>query len=137
MKSNIKKTNDIFLILAMNNTIFPGDDLDVRQGLYCWIANCNTSGKPIGFCTLTDIGHKIGFLSRAGVIRDYRGHNLQRRFIRIRERFAKKLGLEKVITYVHNKNYSSLANLIKCGYIIYEPEYDYAGKEFIYLMKVL
>lgn len=132
---SIRKTYDFFSIVALNQEIFPGDLLDVSTNVHGWIVRCGDDRKPIGFCTCTDIGHRILFLSRAGLLPNYFGYGLHKRLINIRLRYAKVNGFKTVITYVKKDNYASFANLIKCGFLIYTPEYDYAGKDFIYLIK--
>ena len=137
MKISVRKTKDLYSILALNEILFPEDELNVGDNIFGWIAYGGENREQVGFCTCTDLGHNLLFLSRAGLIRSYRGRNIQKRFIRVRENFGRKNGFKKVITYVHKFNYSSLANLIKSGYFIYTPEWNYAGDGFIYLIKDL
>lgn len=131
MNIKIKRIHDLAEIVNLNQFIFPQDLLDVSANVYGWISY--DSGKPNGFCTCTDIGYGILFLSRAGLLPDYRGGGIHKRFITVRKRFGVTHGYNTMITYVRRDNYSSLANLIKYGFEMYEPEYDYAGKDFIYL----
>ncbi len=130
----IRQTKDFHTISKLNDQIFQGELLDVSRNIYGWLAHIRDDIQPIGFCTATDLGERILFLSRCGVRKNYRGLHLQRRFIQTRLRFAKKKGFKKVITYVQKKNYPSLCNLIKCGFLLYEPEYQYAGDDFLYLI---
>lgn len=134
---SVRKTDDLFSILFLNNLILPGDELDVSGRVHGWIATDCENGKQVGFCTSSYCGSGIMFLSRSGLVSTHRGRNLQRRFITVRERHAIKLGCNSIITYVHKTNYRSLSNLIKCNYLIYTPEYDYAGAEFVYLIKYI
>jgi hypothetical protein len=132
---NIRITQDIASILFLNDTIFPGEDLDVSSNTYHWIARDGDCGSRVGFCSCTDLGQGILFLSRSGLLREYRGNNTQRRFIRVRESFARKNNFKVIITYTHRHNFSSMNNLIKHGYQHYMPEIDYAGDDFIYFIK--
>ena len=122
-------------VLILNSLIFPEDDLDVGPNSVHWTARDLCNKEPVGFCSVSDFGHGILFLSRAGLLREYRGRGIQRKFIRVRESFAKRNGYEVIITYTYKDNYQSMASLIKNGYKVYEPEYDYAGPDFIYFMK--
>lgn len=133
----VRRTNDLDLIEDMNSIIFPGEDLETGNNTYHWIARDKQSGKPVGFCSCSYIGHGILFLSRAGLLRKYRGRGLQKKFISLRESFAKKKEpkITSIITYVKKDNYTSLASLIKRGYRIYTPEWHYAGHEFFYVKK--
>lgn len=130
----IRQSQDFDTISKLNDQLFQGELLDVSRNIYGWLAYANDDLQPVGFCTATDLGHGILFLSRCGVRRSYRGLRLQRKFIQTRLRFARKKGYKKVITYVQKKNYPSLCNLIKCGFLLYEPEYCYAGDDFLYLI---
>jgi len=132
----IRKTQDFFTILSLNEQIFSeSESIDVSNNIFGWIARDGANKKSIGFCTATNIGSGILYLSRSGLLSGYRGRGLQRRFVRIRERFARQNKFQTVITYVHPENHSSFVTLIKMGYEIYDPEYDYVGDEFIYLRK--
>lgn len=137
MKLVIQKTSDFLTILQLNEEIFPGEDLEVSKRVSAWIARDRNTGKLVGFCTSTDYGGGIFFLSRAGVLPEYQGNGIQRRLITVRELHARRSGVKKLITYVARHNYKSLANLIKSGFLIYDPEYAYVGEKFIYLIKYL
>lgn len=133
----IRKTNKLEDVLILNALIFPEDDLDVGTKSYHWIARDKCAGEPIGFCSVSDFGEGILFLSRSGLLRKYRGRGIQRRFIKLRERFASRNDFEKIITYTLKDNYSSMASLIKSGYKVYNPEYNYVGDNVIYFIKEL
>jgi RimJ/RimL family protein N-acetyltransferase len=104
-----------------------------------WVALDGT--KPIGFCSLTPWkDHGSLFLSLAGVISGYRGHGLQRRMIRQRER--KALGgrfpwVERIVSYTSPDNVWSANNLIHCGYRLYAPAYEWGVENAIYFRKVI
>jgi len=133
----IRATKDLPLVISLNAVILPEDDLNVGHETYHWIATDKRSGEPVGFCSVSDIGHGILFLSRAGLLRSHRGRNIQRRFIKVRESFAKRNGFESIITYTLKDNYQSMSSLIKSGYKLYTPEYNYAGDDFYYFIKEL
>lgn len=78
------------------------------------------------------------FLLRAGVNRKHRGTGLHRRLLRVREAYGKAARIETAVTYVMADNWVSLANLLKARYVIYEPEYAWAGRDGVYyLQKIL
>lgn len=77
------------------------------------------------------------FLSRAGVLAEARGEGLQRKMIRLRLRWARQQGANRAITYTHPANIVSSNNLIKCGFLLYNPEWPWAGEEFLYWYKEL
>ena len=132
----IRRTDDIEEVLRLNSLLFRKDEeLNVSGNTYHWLCRDKQTGKSVGFCSCTDAGYRNLFLSRAGLLRNYRGFNLQKTFILIRESFARRRGFERVITYTTYDNYQSIANLIKSGYKLYEPEWKYVGPEFLYYIK--
>lgn len=79
---------------------------------------------------------KTFYLWRAGVISIHRGKGLQKRMIRVREALARKLGGEYMISDT-NLNPESANNLIKCGYLTYNPSSPYGFETAIYWRKKL
>lgn len=137
MKSDfkIRQSTNIGLIKSLHRDCFPDDDFDDHKENVCWIA---WKGKePIGFTVLTKLSHGIIFLSRSGVLPKYRGNKLQKRFIRVRERYARKHGYKNIITYTKIFNINSSRSIQKCGYELYVPEYEYADKDCLYWIKQL
>lgn len=115
---------------------------DLPRG-YWWLVYHPQPGymedhHPIGFCGLT---HALategsGYLKRAGVLKAYRGHGLQRKLITVREKKARKLGLTTMLTDTTD-NPPSANSLIAAGYKIFEPAYRWAFKHSIYWRKTL
>lgn len=73
---------------------------------------------------------------RAGVAPAYQGQGLQKRLIRIRERFARKQGMNWLITSTY-ANMRSANNLISCGFRIFEPTLEWGAEGTIYWSKQL
>ena len=69
---------------------------------------------------------------RAWVQKSWRGRGLQMKLIKARLKAAKGF---KVITYTTVDNIPSANNLIKCGFTLYTPEYQYAGPNMLYFRK--
>lgn len=104
------------------------------EGSYWWIAYCD--GLPIGFTGLkpfTAVGR--AFLYRSGVLTAFQGNGLQKRFIRIRERLAKKIGLMRMVTYTSEDNLPSANSLISCGYKLYKPKTPWGIAHALYFAK--
>jgi GNAT superfamily N-acetyltransferase len=102
---------------------------------YWWLAY---SGKEaIGFAGITPstIGPGVGYLKRAGVLPEHRGHGLQRRLLKARERKARELGWHSIITDT-TSNVPSSNNLMDAGYRLFDPE-PWAWKESLYWRKDL
>lgn len=135
MNFKIRKSDNVGLVRSLHRDCFPGDDFYDHDGNQYWIAW--NDKEPIGFTMLTIMDENIGFLSRSGVLPNYRGNGLQRRFIRVREMFARKNDLKNIITYTKIHNISSSRSIQKCGYDLYIPEYEYADKDCLYWIKVI
>lgn len=95
--------------------------------------------SPIAFAGLvvSSYGSGFGYLKRAGVLTCFRGEGLQRRLISLRERRARKLGMQWSITNTSNTNSASSNNLIRSGYHIWVPENPWDFATSIYWRKKL
>ena len=104
---------------------------------YWWVAYDVEDGKPVGFCGLID-GRwpRTGYLNRAGVIVAARGHGLQRRFIRVREAFARKQGWWRLRTDVCDTP-QSVNNLTATGYRNIMPLEPWALPRSTYWEKII
>ena len=101
-----------------------------------WIAFQN--GSPVAFAALTHYeDDDTAFLSLAGVLPCARGKGLQKRFIKKREKLAAELDCRRIITYTSYDNIVSANNLIKSGYLLYEPKWDWGVTDAYYFRKVL
>jgi GNAT superfamily N-acetyltransferase len=103
---------------------------------YWWLAyGHNELG---GFCGLTPTypDPLMGYLKRVGVLRGHRGHGLQRRFVRVREAKARRLGFHSIVTDTTD-NPPSANNLIECGYRIFMPDEPWGFPQTIYWRKPL
>lgn len=112
--------------------------VDPERG-HWWLAFATDASRDIaGFCGLTSTygDPTLGYLKRAGVTLPHRGQGLQRRFVRVREAKARKLGMRSIITDTSD-NPSSANNLIACGYRIYRPEEPWGFNHTIYWTKDL
>jgi GNAT superfamily N-acetyltransferase len=101
-----------------------------------WLAM--DGGVVAGFCGLRIYREaKCAFLCLSGVSPGYRGLGLQRRMIRVRERLARKCRCERIITYTSPDNYWSANNLIRCGYTLYNPRWEWGVAHAYYFRKFL
>lgn len=102
-----------------------------------WLVYTKDTKEEIGFCGLGRgrTAH-TGYLCRSGVLPKHRGHGLQRRMIQVRERFARKAGFTKIVTDTLD-NIQSSNNLIKSGYLMYNPEIPWSFESSSYWQKDL
>lgn len=79
------------------------------------------------------------YLGPCVVFEKFRGMGLQRRFIRRRERLARLEKFSSVLSVTHHKNYASVNNFIRCGYLVCPPWTDAHNdsNKFIYWRKTL
>jgi GNAT superfamily N-acetyltransferase len=124
-------------VRALNTLIFPGvPEEGPEVGNDQWLAY-DEEGDAVGFaCMRPTLDHPhLAFLSRAGVLSSHRGHGLQTRFIRARERYARREEYESVWSYVEPSNIWSANNLIAEGYYLFTPWWAMDG--FLYFLKRL
>lgn len=118
------------IIRALDRAIFPNDSpVDVGRSEW-WVAW--DRGEPVAFAGAYTLMHErnIVMLSRCGVLPSHRGRGLQIRLIRARLRWAR--GCTTVITYTDPTNVVSSNNLIRSGFLLYQPQWAYVGQEFLY-----
>ncbi len=120
----------------LHSDCFTVDEVLEPDTGYWWIVWWKS--YPVGFCAMRESYNwqKTFYLWRAGVISIHRRKGLQRRMIRVREALARKLGGEYMISDT-NLNPSSANNLIKCGYLTYNPMNPYGFETAIYWRKKL
>lgn len=97
-----------------------------------WI-HLTDDGKLIGFCGIRPSAQwqNTGYLLRAGVYPEFRGKGIQKQYIKLRIRYAKKQGWEWLITDAR-QNPASVNNLIACGFRMYSPSNPWSFKDATY-----
>jgi len=134
MKYSFKQTKDFEHLLVLDKKAFPADTRqDFSQDAACWLI-VDENGKSVGFCSIELMPNNTAFLSRAAVF-GKKNQGLHKRAIKCRIKWAKAIGIKKIITYTSHWNFKSIANLIKCGFLFYEPKDKYAGKNAFYFQK--
>jgi GNAT superfamily N-acetyltransferase len=131
----IRKTNNIPLVEVIHSEIMPFDRLPFEAAVF-WLV-WNQCYDPVGYCALTIIDPEIVFLSLCGLLPEARGNGLQKRMITVREKWARRNGYRVMITYVLKSNPHSYENLIKRGFMLYIPEYEYIDGPVFYFKKDL
>ena len=77
-------------------------------------------GKDVCYCGVR-LWENVAYLSRAGVMPDFRGKGYQLRMIQKRLEYIKKQGITRVVTDTIASNTASNNNLIKAGFKMYDP----------------
>lgn len=122
-------------LARLQKQALPYDDpLDTTDG-YWWIAWAE-DGRVAGFCALhpSQRWSDAAYLSRAGVVPHYQGHGLQKRLIKARERFARRLGYVWLVSDTTD-NPPSANSLISCGFKTYLPSTPYVASTTVYWRK--
>ncbi len=107
---------------------FFGCGNEFRQNRDWWIMEIE--GKIVAYCGCI-YTEGICIFNRAWVHPNYRGKGIQKRLIQARLK-AGKLNSHTVVTYVTMDNPASANSLIKKGFKIFIPSYQYAGSDKIY-----
>ncbi len=123
------------LLRALQKEILPEDTPDYTGSGWWWVARTD-SGLPIGFCGIKPSikWSDTMYLCRAGVLDAFQGKGLQKRLIRVRERFAKELGMNWLITDTYH-NPASSNSLISCGFKLFIPSDPWAAKGALHWRK--
>ena len=109
---------------------------EIKDGWW-WLAE-NDSGRVVGFAGMMPAASNKGFcyLSRVGVHPKFRGHGLQKKLIRVRERTAKRDGYRGCVTDAVTYNSPSANSLIAEGYKVFNPKTKWGLSQSIYFRKV-
>jgi GNAT superfamily N-acetyltransferase len=122
-------------IARMDAYCFPYDEAPELDNGFWWIA---WKGRTaVGYAGMKLQGWGMVYLCRAGVMRAHRGNGLQRDLLRARCAHARRLEMKHAITDTTTTNLASANNLIRSGFVLYRPEYQWATDEALYWWKNL
>lgn len=77
------------------------------------------------------------YLSRAGVMPEYRGRGLQKKLIRVRLAWARANGYDRAVTDSVSGNVASSNSLIACGFKLFRPAYLWSFTHALYWQRDL
>jgi len=123
------------LLKWLDSECFPADEPYDFAKQDWWIVY-DEQKHPVGYAGLKNKGGYVYF-GRAGILPSARGHGLQRRLIRVREKHARQLGCKSAITDTVPSNVASNNNLIREGYEMYHPQAPWRVGGAIYWIKDL
>ena len=119
-------------LIELDKICFPGCANEFKDNRDWWVIE--DKGTIVAYCGSLYFD-KFCMFNRAWVNRNYRGQGWQRRMIKKRIEQARQNKCKKVITYTLINNQVSSNNLIKMGFLLYEPEWKYVGSEVNYFIK--
>lgn len=128
---------DRSIIKGLDRLCFPWDDPYDPRYAFWWIAW--DGDAPIGYAGLKLLRDEPGtaFMCRVGVLAQYRGQGIGKRLIQSRVRWAKRNpNISALVTYTMRDNLASANNLLKLGFRLYNPEYQYGGDALYFIMDV-
>jgi len=131
----IKLTTDSKpMLLRLQKICLPYDKPYVSTDSTWWVGL--DGDKPVAFCVVSPSTRwkDTVYLSRSGVIPEYRGKGLQKRMITIREMYAKRKNYTWIITDT-TANPQSSNSLIRRGYQLFEPSDPWAYVHSLYWRK--
>lgn len=123
-------------LYQLDAMIFTYDVGVTFEGSRWWVVE-DEDGHAVGFSGLRHMYGDRVFLCRSGVRVEHRGHGLQRRMIRVRERAARAQDMKRVVTYTDKNNVHSSNNLIACGYQLYRPADEWGCAHALYWFRDL
>lgn len=110
------------LLMEMQRITMPHDEhLKPEEALQWWIAY--DRGVPVGYAALSrskQVANR-GYLSSAGVLPGYRGLGIQKKLIRVRQQYARRIGMTCLVTDTVVSNPASANSLIACGFRAFYP----------------
>ncbi len=131
----IRRTEDLHTVLELDKQCLEGVAWYQPADAF-WLAY--HKNKPIAYAAMAPSQQwaNVGYLCRAGVLPEYRGLGIQKRLIRVRVAYARKLGYLAVVTDTTD-NPASANSLISCGFKLYQPFFPWAFKHTCYWRLIL
>lgn len=122
------------LLKKMQREYLPGSPIANPTLGHWWVVYDNDI--PIGFASMVASFRwaNTGYLNRSGVAPDHRGNGIQKKLIKVRESYAKRIGYTHLVSDTRF-NPPSANSLISCGFKTYEPKHPWSFTTSIYWIK--
>jgi len=126
-----KTYKNISLIQKMDKICFPDEETPLigKREYHWWIVYLDK--VPIAYAGAREY-LSFFFLTRVGVLPEYRGNGIQKMLIASRVDFSKSLNIREVITYTSKCNSFSISNLKLIGFEIWKEQILNFGDDFLY-----
>lgn len=136
MSYRVARTTDFETCQLLHRDLLAGDVMPAKDCVW-WLIK-TPDGTPAGFAAAQYLpDEKSVFMARAGVYPAHRGHRLQLRLLKARERWGREQGADTALTYTHRLYARSMRSLIRAGYRPYYPDWKWAGPDMVYWIKKL
>jgi GNAT superfamily N-acetyltransferase len=114
----LRRTDDSRKVRALYNLQFPAGTWRGKKQVH-WLLSSQLD-PALGFCSAVYSEElKCAYFTAAWVKGAVRGGGIQRKMIRTRIRWARRVGAQFCITYCAVDNYASLYSLLRCGFKAY------------------
>ena len=119
-------------IILLDRACFPEDTIIQPEKGFYWLLWCE--GKAIGYTGIVPAKRDVdtAVRTRSCILPGYRGKGLQRRLIRVTQRWARGIGLGMVLATTASWNDASANNFIRTGWRVYDPANRWMEKGTIY-----
>lgn len=134
-KFRIRQCEDLQLLKSLCVEIFDYDYIDNHSVF--WVVYCGDQAVGLCSCRMFRYHPDVCLFTLAGLIRRARGFGLHKRMIDVRLRWARKRGMVRAVTYTMIDNTISAMSLIRAGFTLYRPSWEWQGDEVMYLKKEL
>ncbi len=135
MRASIRRELDLDLIRALE---FSNPDREPHwkpvEDYVWWVAR-NPHGDILGYAAArmwATVSPRTGYLAWARVFPGARGKGLQRRLVRARVAWCRAQGALQVVTYTAPHNAPSMVNLIRSGFLPWDPVTPWFGTSWVY-----
>lgn len=130
IRIRLASSRQLEAVTALDARCFPYDARYPLAGASWWLAEGPDGAVGYAGAKLWELDGHV-FLCRAGVVAGARGLGLQKRLIRARVAWAKRLGAKGCYTYTRD-NPASANSLISCEFKTFEPLYRWGGNDAVY-----
>ncbi len=120
------------IINSMQDICLPGDEPRQYKNNDFWFI-VFSGDTPAAFSVVSEVSENLWYLSRAGVMPEYRGYGLQLRMIKARVKAVLKAYPDAaIVTDTVTENWPSSNNLIKAGFKTFWPQEPWGLPHSIY-----
>lgn len=133
MRIQAAKAEDFDQLKQLDKFCFRGCGDEFTANRRWWIAK-NARGRIIAYAGAA-YSEGVCIFVRAWVDNKFRRNGLHRKLIDARMRHAAKVGCYRAVTYTLKSNTPSANNLLRRGFLLYNPSYAWAGNEQLYFYK--
>lgn len=132
----VTSTKDFDEIVDLQELTLSGDvPMKPAEKGWWWLMSDEQGSVAFAGLTPSSRWYDTAYLCRAGVDPLFRGHGLQKRLIKARVNYARRLGYRWLISDTAPGNHASANSLASCGFRMYEPAVPFGLRGALYWRK--